>query len=83
AVRGSKGGYRLAMPPEEITFLQVWEIMEGSLEIANHDAPQLDIIQDLYRETEQAIKRVFSISLAELTARQKKHEELTQENLMF
>jgi len=83
ALRGSKGGYQLAVPPEEITFLQVWEIMEGSLEIADNDAAQLDIIQDLYRKAEQAIKQVFSISLAELMARQQKHNEITQENLMF
>lgn len=82
AVRGSKGGYQLALPPEEITFLQVWEIMEGSLAIASNDAPQDDIIQDLYREAEQTIKGVFSISLAELTARHQKQVELTQE-IMF
>jgi len=83
ALRGSKGGYQLAVPPEEITFLQVWEIMEGSLEIADNDAAQLDIIQDLYRKAEQAIKSVFSISLAELMARQQKLNEITQESLMF
>lgn len=82
AVRGSKGGYQLALPPEEITFLQVWEIMEGSLAIASNDAPQDDIIQDLYREAEQTIKGVFSISLAELTARHQKQVELMQE-IMF
>ncbi len=84
AVRGSKGGYQLALPPEEITFLQVWEIMEGSLEIAKNDTPHHnDVLQDLYRETELAIRRVFSISLAELAARQQKYEDRAQENLMF
>lgn len=83
AVRGSKGGYQLALPPEEITFLQVWEIMEGGLVIASKDTPQQDAIQDLYREAEQAIKGVFSISLAELFARQQRNVEMTQDNLMF
>ena len=83
AVRGSKGGYLLALPPEEITFLQIWEIMEGSLEIAKNDASQDDIIQVLYRGAEQAIKGVFSISLAELMARQQQLTEITKENLMF
>ena len=83
AVRGSKGGYQLALPPEEITFLQVWEIMEGGLEIAKNHSPENDVIQDLYRQAEQAIKEVFSITLSELAARQQKSEEVTQENLMF
>ncbi len=84
AVRGSRGGYQLALPPEEITFLQVWEIMEGSLEIAKNDTPHdNDVLQDLYREAELAIRGVFSISLAELAARQQKYEDTAQENLMF
>jgi len=83
AVRGSKGGYQLALPPEEITFLQVWEIMEGGLEIADNGAPQDDVIQDLYRESEQAIKGIFSVSLAELAARQQKKAEVSQNNLTF
>ena len=83
AVRGSKGGYQLAVPPEELTFLQVWEVMEGGLEIANKDTQKNDAIQDLYREAEQAIKGVFSISLAELFARQQRNVEMTQDNLMF
>jgi Rrf2 family transcriptional regulator, cysteine metabolism repressor len=83
AVRGSKGGYELAVPPEEITFLQIWEIMEGSLEIAKIDALQSDVIQDLYREAEQAIKSVFSVSLAELWGRQQSSEATMPENLMY
>ena len=83
AMRGSKGGYQLAVPPEEITLLQVWEIMEGGLEIAKKDTQKNDAIQDLYREAEQAIKGVFSISLAELFARQQRTVEMTQHNLMF
>lgn len=83
AVRGSKGGYQLAVPPEELTFLQVWEIMEGGLEIAKKDTQKNDAIQALYREAEQAIKGVFSISLAELFARQQRNVEMTQDNLMF
>jgi len=31
SVRGAKGGYRLARPPEEITALEVVEALEGSL----------------------------------------------------
>src|SRR4030042_4397034 len=30
AVRGAKGGYELASPPEEITLRQIFEVLEGS-----------------------------------------------------
>lgn len=83
ASRGSKGGYQLALSPQEVTFLQVWEMLEGSLETAKHDVSKSDAVQDLYREAELAIKRAFSISLAELFARQQKYEEPAEENLMF
>jgi Rrf2 family protein len=83
AARGSKGGYQLALPPQEVTFRQVWELLEGGLEMAHSNVPRGDAVQDLYREAEQAIKGVFSISLAELFARQQKYEEPAQENLMF
>jgi Rrf2 family cysteine metabolism transcriptional repressor len=83
AVRGSKGGYQLAVPPEELTFMRVWEIMEGGLAIADEDTQHNDAVQDLYREAEQAIKDVFNISLAELFARQQRHGEMAQDNLMF
>ncbi len=83
ALRGSKGGYQLAVPPEEITFLQVWELLEGGLEIAKNNEGRNDALQDLYREAEQAIKGVFSISLAQLFARQLEYEEQAQESLMF
>ncbi len=83
ALRGSKGGYQLAVPPEEITFLQVWELLEGGLEIAKNNEGRNDALQDLYREAEQAIKGVFSISLAQLFARQQDYKEQAQESLMF
>ena len=82
ASRGSKGGYQLALPPGEVTFLQVWEMLEGGLETKN-DVSQGDAVQDLYLEAELAVKKGFSISLAELFARQQKYEEPAQENMMF
>ncbi len=83
AVRGSKGGYELAMDPREITFLQVWELMDGGLEIAQNDAPLGDALQDLYKEAEIEIKRVFNISLAQLLTRQQTYDEMMTENITF
>lgn len=83
AVRGSKGGYELAAPPEDVTFLQVCEVMEGGLETAKNDTLRSDAIHDLYREAEQEVKRVFSVSLRALMARQQSRDEMMRESLMF
>ena len=83
AVRGSKGGYELAVPPEDVTFLQVYEVMEGCLETARNDTLRSDAVHDLHREAEQEVKRVFSVSLRALMARQHARDELMQESLMF
>ena len=83
AVRGSKGGYELAMPPEDVTFLQVCEVMEGGLEMARNDTQRSDAVHDLYGEAEQEVKRVFSVSLRALQARQQARDEMMQESMMF
>ncbi len=35
SIRGSKGGYRIAKAPEEITLLEVLEVMEGPVSIVD------------------------------------------------
>ncbi len=32
SVRGPRGGYMLALPPKEITLLQIWETIDGSMD---------------------------------------------------
>ena len=83
AVRGSKGGYELAVPPEDVTFLQVCEVMEGGLETARNDTQRSDAVHDLYGEAEQEVKRVFSVSLRALLARKQARDEMMQESMMF
>ena len=83
AVRGSWGGYELAIYPANITFLMVWETMEGGTEIAGHETQESDAIQDLLREAEKEVKKIFSVALADLSARQQKYDYQMSENLMF
>ncbi len=83
AVRGSRGGYELALDPANITVLQVWEIMEGGPDVTQNGGQAVDALQDLYREAEQELKRVFSIPLSELLVRQQRHDENVNEGLMF
>ena len=74
------------MDPKEITFLQVWELLEGVLEIAQARPPEVtqgDAIQDLYRGAEEEIRKVFTVSLAELLFRQQTYDELASEYITF
>lgn len=73
AVRGNKGGYGLAEGPANITFLQILDILEGGGEHAGSGS--LDALEDLYRQAEGDVKKVFSLSLAELMIRQKNYDE--------
>lgn len=83
ALRGSKGGYELMVPPRDITFLQVLEALEGDLEMTKNNGEAKEAVRELYREAEQVIKDVFRISLAELAVRQQQLEAQAQESLMF
>jgi len=85
AVRGNKGGYELARHPQEITFLEIWEALEGNYSSAQNHANQKECnaLSDLYRQAEEEIKKVFRITLSELARRQQAYEEMKQEGLMF
>ncbi|TNE43655.1 MAG: Rrf2 family transcriptional regulator [Deltaproteobacteria bacterium] len=76
-VRGPSGGYRLARAPEEIHLDQVFEVLEGSLSVADClDTPNSCkhsggcATQEVWRQISQAIESTLgAISLADLLER--------------
>ncbi len=67
SVRGAKGGYRLARPPEEITALEVVEALEGSVSpVGCLDEPgacwQVGscATEELWRQVDIAVRTVLS-----------------------
>ena len=72
AVRGNRGGYELAKDPTKISFLEVLKLLEGGHEGPVSGSP--DALEELYRQAEEELKQVFSLSLAELMARQKNQD---------
>ncbi len=69
SVRGAKGGYRLARPPEQITALEVVEAMEGKLaSIACLEDPRSCwqegqcSTEELWRRVDLAMHKVLSES---------------------
>lgn len=66
SVRGKFGGYRLARPPHEITAGEVIAALEGDIDLAPEDNDPADVVHDLLKQAEEALGRVFSLTLADL-----------------
>jgi Rrf2 family protein len=81
SVRGASGGYRLLLPPEEITIGQVMEIIEGNSEetsqsSASVDSPVVRVLWQAWNEISAAERRsLASLTLADLVERAKSQDE--------
>ncbi len=65
--RGVKGGYSLARPPEEVTVLEVVELLEGSL------APEAERSGPIWAEAVGSLRTVLAAStLADVAAREER-----------
>lgn len=82
SIRGSKGGYSLAKAPSEICLSDLVEILEGPVNltecIRDSKACQrssLCVTRDIWKETSEAIYRIFrSITLEEMVDRKREKE---------
>ena len=70
SVRGKKGGYTLTQSPDKVTVLDLIEVLEGGIQLSGDPNASLDAINELFKGTEEKLKRDFSITLAELIVRQ-------------
>jgi len=66
SMRGQKGGYELAMPPDQITVLQIVNILEGEIDFVPNLGNDNDVILELFKEAEVGLKEIFSINLGNL-----------------
>lgn len=65
--RGVKGGYSLARPPEEVTVLEVVELLEGDL------AAEAARAGPIWHESVEALRRVLAgTTLADVAAREER-----------
>jgi Rrf2 family transcriptional regulator, cysteine metabolism repressor len=63
--RGVKGGYQFALPPREITVLQIVELLEGEV------APDAAATGQVWQEATDALKSVLaSTSIADVAERE-------------
>ena len=66
STRGKKGGYELAMPPDQITVLQIVNILEGEIDFVPNFVNDNDVILELFKEAEAGLKEILSINLGTL-----------------
>ena len=76
SVRGKYGGYQLARSPVKIQVAEIVIALEGSIELAPDKNDPADVIHDLLKEAEQALSKVFSLSLAELVELSRKKQQI-------
>jgi Rrf2 family protein len=70
STRGKNGGYQLAQPPEQITVLHIVNALEGNIAFVSKSDEQQDVIVELFHEAEMNLKKILSVSLAVLVAKQ-------------
>ena len=73
SVRGNRGGYELGRSPDLITVLEVIEALEGEINMAFNIG--YAALKTIVLEVESSVKTMLSLSLSELWAQQKVHEQ--------
>jgi len=79
STRGKNGGYELAKPPAHITVLDIVNSLEGDIEFVAKSQEKNDVIVELFQKAEKNVKEIFSVSLAELVAKQ----QALSENVIY
>jgi len=82
STRGAAGGYRLAVPPEEITLGQVMDIIEGNQPSetgfalsGSPDSAAVRVLAQTWQEVQEKEKEMLSsITFAELLERARQYE---------
>lgn len=74
SIRGARGGYKLALKPEDIKIVDILVALEDDLKVADAkaDNPILNIFFD---ESKSSMKKIFDIPLSKLDDYQDKYNE--------
>ena len=79
SVRGKKGGYELAREPSKITIIELIEILEGGVQFTNKNFNQENVVDNIFKETEDKLCILLKISLAEILTMQQEQAK----NMMY
>jgi Rrf2 family protein len=79
STRGKKGGYELGAPPGQVTVLQIVNALEGDIEFVPASDENNVVIAELFNEAENNLKKILSVTLAELVIKQ----QALRENVIY
>jgi len=79
STRGKKGGYELGAPPGQVTVLQIVTALEGQIEFVPAADENNIVIAELFNEAENNLKKILSVTLAELVIKQ----QALRENVIY
>lgn len=78
SIRGAHGGYVLAKDPQEITVKEIFEALEGNLNVVD-SAIKNPALELFYKEKTDSLVAIFDISLKELG----KYQELVSKEICY
>ncbi len=71
SIRGAKGGYILARPPEDINVLEILVALEDDLKIVDTNIEH-PIINLFFEEARESVKNIFNVNITTLSKYQNK-----------
>ncbi|ABB43433.1 transcriptional regulator, BadM/Rrf2 family [Sulfurimonas denitrificans DSM 1251] len=71
SIRGAKGGYILARPPQDIKILDILMALEDDLKIVD-TLVEHPILKLFFEDASESVKSIFNINMMELSAYQNK-----------
>jgi Rrf2 family protein len=72
--RGKNGGYYLAEEPEEITLIDVLEILEEQTTLVNTGRDRPEFLESFWNDLSERVREELSVPLAELVERKEQSE---------
>ncbi len=73
--RGKNGGYYLDRDPEDVTIMEVLEILEEQTSLVESDRDRPNFLQQFWDEQYEELRDQFSISLSKILKRKEENEK--------
>lgn len=73
--RGKKGGYFLARPPEEINIIDVLDVLEQQIVLADSGRDRPDYLREFWQEKTEELREVLDVPLSDLVERRQQLSE--------
>ncbi|MFB6347465.1 MAG: Rrf2 family transcriptional regulator [bacterium] len=74
STRGKKGGYVLAKEPEEITLVEILDVLEEMTALVDESRDRPDYLRSFWNEKTNEVREVLDVPLAEVIERKRTSE---------